>query len=453
MAPVTDNFFGRERQLREIVQGVLAQQPASFSVVGAKYVGKTRLLHYLASEEGPLLNEEMAAWRSPRFQDETRIIVVLIDCDWPEVQQDLLGYMAECLRQRVEEERIGLDWNAVDGQTSKGRRIWQIARQLSQQGYRLVLVMDNFDRVFEQQLIQQDTSDELRPLTMEMALVVATQQPLHDLDRDLAASPLFNVMTQIFMGLVDIHAARAWIDAYAERYPGILDMTDLFLELSGAHPFLLDRIGDIMSEVTQFLSPEQSFDAAHSELVRLRLAEHGRLLFATQWRKLQASPERIAAAAVQAMLARLLVGPLKATDVQRDYFAALNWLINQAVVAFSSHGYALYSPLFGEFLAEQIGDTVPVEDAMISAVELTPDLPIYQELTKTEVALLRYFQSHSGKIVSPEQLLADVWQRPDASPRRVQEAIRRLRLQLEEAEPPVGVIENERGRGYRFMPA
>jgi len=35
----------------------------------------------------------------------------------------------------------------------------------------------------------------------------------------------------------------------------------------------------------------------------------------------------------------------------------------------------------------------------------------------------------------------------------VQEAIRRLRLQLEQASQPVGVIENERGKGYRFVPA
>lgn len=452
MAPVTDIFFGRERQLREIVQGVLAPQPASFSVVGTKYVGKTRLLHYLASEEGPLLNEEMADWRSPRFRDESRIVVASIDCDWPEAQQDLLAFMAEHLRKGVEAERINLDWDAVSGQSSKGRRIWQIARQLSQLGYRLVLVMDNLDRVFENQLIQQDTSDELRPLTMEMALVVATQQPLHDLDRDLAASPLFNVMSQIFLGLVDADAARTWIGAYAEQYPGIVDMTDLLLKLTGSHPFLLDRIGDIISEVSQFLPPDQQIDNTHSELFRLRLAEHGRLLFTTQWRKLQAPPPRIAEAAVQALLARLLNGHLKAADVQRDYFAALNWLINQAVVAFGSQGYQIYSPLFVEYLAAQMGESIAAETAMMPAVESVPDLPIYQQLTKTEVSLLRYFQIHSRTIVSPEQLLADVWQRPDASPRRVQEAIRRLRLQLAEADPPVGDIENERGRGYRFIP-
>lgn len=445
-------FFGRERQLREIVQGVLGAQPASFSIIGAKYVGKTHLLHYLTSDEGPLLNEELVGWRPIRFQDETRIIVTFIDCDWPEARQDLLGFFAEHLRRRIEREQIGIDEGAVDSQTSRGRQIWQIARQLSQMGYRLVVVLDNFDRVFEDQLIQRDASDELRPLTLEMALVVATQQPLHDLDRELAASPLFNIMTQIFMGLVEADAAREWIHAYAEQFPSVTSMSDLLLELTGAHPFLLQRIGDIMAEVQQYLPSGQTIDASYSELVRLRLAEHGRLLFTTQWRKLQAPPPRIPGEAVQIVLARLAQGPLNAAELPREQFATLNWLINQAVVAFGDGGYQLYSPLFTEYLTARL--ETPQEERVEGAQtpEGLPDLPIYQQLTKTEEALLRYFQSRSNRIVSSEQLLADVWQRPDASPRRVQEAIRRLRIQLDGADPPVGVIENERGRGYRFIP-
>jgi DNA-binding response OmpR family regulator len=69
-----------------------------------------------------------------------------------------------------------------------------------------------------------------------------------------------------------------------------------------------------------------------------------------------------------------------------------------------------------------------------------------------EASLLRYLHNHSQMVVSTEQLLADVWKRPDASTRRVQEAIRRLRLQLERQSPPIGEIRNERGRGYRFVP-
>ena len=37
-------FYGRDRVIFEIVQGVLAPQPQSFSVVGPKFIGKTHLL-------------------------------------------------------------------------------------------------------------------------------------------------------------------------------------------------------------------------------------------------------------------------------------------------------------------------------------------------------------------------------------------------------------------------
>ncbi len=75
------------------------------------------------------------------------------------------------------------------------------------------------------------------------------------------------------------------------------------------------------------------------------------------------------------------------------------------------------------------------------------------QFTKIEASLLRYFQAHQNETIPPEQLLTDVWKRPTSTNRRVQEAIRRLRLQLETMTPPLGVIENDRGRGYRFIPA
>ncbi|MEZ4555024.1 MAG: helix-turn-helix domain-containing protein [Caldilineaceae bacterium] len=153
------------------------------------------------------------------------------------------------------------------------------------------------------------------------------------------------------------------------------------------------------------------------------------------------------------MLTQLVAGPLSPAKVERAQMSTLNWLINQAVVSFGPQGYKLYSPLFAEFIAPRL---LPAqEQAPRPVTPGTPleDLPIYTELTKTEEALLRYFRARANTIISPEQLLADVWNRPDASPRRVQEAIRRLRLQLAEARPPVGNIENERGRGYRFVPS
>lgn len=452
-----DRFYGRRRVLQEIVGGVLATpQPASFSLVGSKLAGKTRLLDYLASSQGPLLNDEASDERPYSFQESGRVVVLKIDCDWQDAQADLLQHVAARLENQLREvERIQLAWDQVEAQPGASRRIWQMARQLNEMGYRLVVLMDNFDTVFENQLLTPDSVDELRPLTREMALVVATEQPLHDLDRELAASPLFNVMTQLFIGLLEPDAAQAWLADYAARFPGIAPATGELLVLTGYHPFLLLRVGDILSEVQLMLAPGQPLSADHLPLIQLRLAEHGRLLFVTFWRTVQDPPRRIDRRILLALIKQLLNANLALNQVAREHIPTLNWLINQGMVNYGEQGYNFFSPLFAEFLAYRMGGDGIVPAPARAAGQDVPafDQAIYAELTKTEAALLRYFQRRANQVVSPEQLLADVWKRPDASPRRVQEAIRRLRLQLEEVVPPIGSIENERGQGYRFVPA
>ncbi len=466
-----DQFFGRERLVREIVTGVLAPgQPASFSLVGSKLVGKSKLLSYLAAPDGPLLGDSWEQWRPYRYQEGDRVVVVMVDCDWQEAQDDLLGHVADRVESHVRNERIKLDWSAVEQQPGASRRLWQIAHQLTQMDYRLVLLMDNFDTVFENQLLTPEMVDELRPLTREMALVVATEQPLHDLDRELAASPLFNVMTQLFLGILEPDAARRWLEAYGETYPAVDAILDDLLRLTGSHPFLILRMGDILAEVQLVLPPGQELGPEHLPLIRLRLAEHGRLLFVTQWRKLQNPPPRIAAPILRSLLERLVAHDLAFDQVSREEIPTLNWLINQAMVICDAKGYALFSPVFTEFLANRMATVTQPVGAPLTTPQppapspppharqpsppvLPPDAPIYDQLTKIEGILLRYFQAHANEVISSEQLLAEVWKRPDASVRRVQEAIRRLRLQLDEVSPPVGTIVNERGQGYRFVPA
>ena len=117
---------------------------------------------------------------------------------------------------------------------------------------------------------------------MEMALLVATELPLHDLDRELAASPLFNVMTQLFLGLLEPAAAQEWLAGYAADDPVVAALDDELVELTGMHPFLLRKLGDILTEVRQMFPAGASMPpSAQLPLLRLRLAEHGRLLFET----------------------------------------------------------------------------------------------------------------------------------------------------------------------------
>lgn len=451
-------FNGRERVVRELVQGVLADPPTSFSLVGSKLVGKSRLLHFLASDEGPLLGEEYADMRPYPHEDGSSVFAVRIDCGLAAAREDFMGFLYDQILAVLQREG-GMGGRAeagLDAGASASTRLMALMRQLNERGYRAVLLLDNFDRVFGS--LPLDTLNELRPLTPQAALVVATEQPLHDLDKTQAASPLFNVMTQLFIGLVETDAARRWLEEYAEKFPGIAPIVGDLLELTGTHPYLLRRMGEILQEVRQMLPADAAVQPEHLPLIRLRLAEHGRLLFETLWRRLQTPPDRVQQPVVIALVRRMLNGPITLQDISREESVALNWIINQAMVVCCGSGraigYEFFSPLLADYMSERLLAEAPEAPATSNGAASAPaEAAFLGNLTRIEATLLAYFQSHSRQVIPPEQLLRDVWKRPDATARRVQEAIRRLRIELEQATPAIGVIENDRGRGYRFVPA
>ena len=74
-------------------------------------------------------------------------------------------------------------------------------------------------------------------------------------------------------------------------------------------------------------------------------------------------------------------------------------------------------------------------------------------LTHRELDLLRALATRTGRIVSREELYAEVWRRPfRKSDRSVDVYVRRLRTKLEEAAPGWRYIHTHFGFGYRFSP-
>jgi hypothetical protein len=445
MASIKARFFGRQSLIQDLVQGVLAPfQPLDFSLVGPKMIGKSRLLKYLASLEGPLRGPDELGWRPERFQDGQNVIVGRYDCKWPAAQAHLTEFICQQLKTQLQdEEQIQLDWSQLQNAASPGQQIGQMVRQLRQQQIRVVLLLDNFDHVLQSDRMTPDMVNELRPLSHELGLVVSTESPLHDLNKTVAASPLFNVMHQHFVGLLEPAAAKAWIEAYEERFSLSEPVRQELLELAGSHPFLLARVNDLLTEMQPLLSEGEVIGPDRLPLIRLRLAEHGRPLFEMNWRKLNEAQGQMAWPLVE----QLTQAPIPIGQIPAEQTGALNWLINQALVTYKENSYTLFSPLLRKFLIEGMGLEQPALLALpVSAAE------IFENLTPKEAELLRYFQAHSGVVISIEELLAEVWNQPEASPRRVQEAIRRLRNSLSQQSRTVGAIENERGLGYRFVP-
>ncbi|HRV94535.1 MAG TPA: winged helix-turn-helix domain-containing protein [Anaerolineae bacterium] len=450
MESIKARFFGRKTIIADLVPGLLApSQPLDFSLVGPKLIGKSRLLKYLADETGPLHGPDPYGWRPERFRGGHNIIVGHYDCDWPAAKAHLTEFISQRLAAQLQEEghrHFDLDWERINSATSPGQRIGQMVRQLDQRQIRLVLLLDNFDHVLRSKHVTPDMVNELRPLTNELGLVVATEEALHDLNQSIAASPLFNVMHQHFVGLLEPEGAQTWIETYKELANFTPEVGSALLDMAGGHPFLLARVNDILLETQSLLPGIEVIDQEQIPLISLRLAEHGRQLFELNWHKLNEA-ERVM---VKPLVKQLIKAPILIGQLPVEQVTALNWLINQAIVSYYRNTYQIFSPLFQKFLIdkEQKGlfdDTPPV-------LVVTHSEKIYDQLTPKEAELLRYFEANSHTVISIETLLADVWNQPEASPRRVQEAIRRLRNNLAKYKPAPGVIENERGEGYRYVP-
>lgn len=74
-------------------------------------------------------------------------------------------------------------------------------------------------------------------------------------------------------------------------------------------------------------------------------------------------------------------------------------------------------------------------------------------LTPTEFRLLAVLVRHRGQVLSPEQLLDQVWQDPAGiGPDRVKFTVMRLRRKLGQAGGSGAPIEAVRGFGYRYLP-
>lgn len=451
-SPIQDRLFARA-QLQSIAEGLLALQPRNFSLIGAKFMGKTRILTHLAAPDGPLLGDDLEMRRT------YELIVVYYDCAWPDAATDLLAFLADGLRRHLQQMDAppAIDLERIRQEPEANERLRRLVVELRRAGYRPILLLDNFDTLIIGAGPEMEGKiNQLRPLTRELGLVVASERPLHEANQEMASSPLFNLLNQIFLRLIEPQEMKSVL---REVTAGGADQEVLITQLAewtGGHPFLLSRIGEILLDVDEMLPGSGRIGAPHLPLIRLRLTEdYGRLLFGELWSALQDQEDPHAAGALE-LVRRLLVDPLPLAQIQPQWARSFYWLLNKGIVRIEKDTCHIFSPLFEEDIAARLEQTVPAKvtrsPAVISQNTRSLIEEQVQQFTPQERNLLRYFLDHPGEIVSIDQLLEDVWKRPNASARRVQEGIRRLRNRMEELQFSIGEIENEWGEGYRFVP-
>ncbi len=394
------SIFARP-SLQRIVQNLCAEQPVSVSLVGGPLLGKSALLTHLENELSRAAGDGLSVLR------------------------------INCTQARPTHPPL----------------------HAPESGPRQIFLLDNFHSIAQWSAEDRRPWNEwLASAPPERGLLLASRMPVHELG--LVGGLSLPYFQQSFLGLIDGEEATRVVAASLSPFPESEALVASLVEWCGGHPFLLDRVTELLLDVAGMLPVGQGLGTVHLPLLRLRLAAaYGRLLFDRQWQAVECRNERDDNP-IAALLHQMIRRPIRFDELSPAQMEPMNWLLVQGLVGIDGQGYRLFSPLLADYLALKL-QVDPADTPVSMPSQGTVHALVEREshrFTPQEKNLLLYFLERPGAIVSVDELLAEVWQRPDGSVRRVQEGIRRLRHRLTEFNGAVGTIDNEWGQGYRHVP-
>lgn len=227
----TDEFFGREQEIGEIVSRLCAMQ--SSSVVGERRIGKSSLLYHLA--QTGWLRIDDPAYRFFYFD--------LQDARF----HTAAGFLRAILQQ------LELDAEAVGAGQSLNHNLVAFSEQIEaheRDRRRIVLCLDEFEATFKHPVeFTDDFFDHLRSQIYhrKFALVTATRTPLQELClAGKLTSPFYNVFTVIELGVFTDDEVRAFLEHYRQQALFTEEEMKLINSHLDPHPLKLQILCDFV---------------------------------------------------------------------------------------------------------------------------------------------------------------------------------------------------------------
>lgn len=329
-------FFGREHELREMAAFLGGNQ--SISLVGPRKIGKTSVLFHLLRPE----THQALGFSSGN-------LMAYLDCEvlGTSSTEEMFGQFAGELISALDEAGLPPE-PALEAATAKpGRLSFETAiRRLNQRKLRVVLILDEFERLSTNPALDVNFFNALRSAAgrYQLAFITASARPLIELTysnraQEILSSPFFNIFAPLFLGLLSEEEARHLICEPAQQtgQEFTQDMQNFLYELAGGHPLAL--------QVAAFHAYESPDDVAALEQATLReLDAH----FQYYWRNLtpleQETLRRLGEAASRAHSDTTLRGTL------RD-------LLQKCLVVQVAGAYYYPSRAWAEFVGAQSSST------------------------------------------------------------------------------------------------
>jgi hypothetical protein len=424
--PIRDrtHFFDREREVNQALSLLVNGQ--SIALIGPRRIGKTSFLFHIAD---PTVYQGILSHAH---------LFVFVDCgslaqlDQPGIFRALLEEISALLAQR------GSDAPFVDTLDDSSpitfRGFERACAKLVDQGWKPILVLDEFELMSQNPALDPEFFSGLRALASRYALVflTASRQPLLELtyaNSSALSSPFFNIFASIRLGLFSIDTARGLLHTltYQGGYAYGEGIITRLLTLAGAHPLFLQIAGYHAFELKIIASNHD-----WTELER-RFAADAREHFLYAWRILNIQEQRI--------LATLPASQ----DGDLDLLRALE---QKCLIVREAAGCDYFSSAFRDFAQSQ---AVP---GLLQAGPIAIDRRSHQvllrgqtlNLTQSQYDLLAYLIEQKGRVATNEELEEALWgERFVEDPGRLKSVIKGLRRALGN---DGARLENVRAIGY-----
>ncbi|MFZ6031267.1 MAG: protein kinase domain-containing protein [Chloroflexota bacterium] len=231
-------FYGRNAELNEIAAFLGGNQ--SVSIVGSRKIGKTSLLFHLMRPE-----------TRSRLHLGPEYLFVYLDCEvlGEGHHEEIFGQLAVEIGEALHEQGLPTEPALDEAIKNPGRLAFERAvRRLNQRGLRVVLMMDEFERLSTNPNLDVNFFNALRSAAgrYQLAFITASARPLIQLTyseraQSILSSPFFNIFAPMFLGLFSQETAYQLMDEPSRQagLPMDAQMQGFLYTFAGGHPLTL----------------------------------------------------------------------------------------------------------------------------------------------------------------------------------------------------------------------
>ena len=242
-------FFGRSRELATIFSRIDAGEPQSVSIVGERRIGKSSLLRAVLRRKERLL----------RRPDE--FVFAYLD-----LHEKVHGDTSHFFAALMEEIALRLQDSQLSKTTPSYENIRSLVARVDRTGVKLVLVLDEFEAITQNQNFTVEFFSFLRslPNNYSVSFIVSSAREIQDLchSKEVSGSPFFNIFHKLNLGSFTPEEAAQLI-AEPSRAAGyaLEPYAPAILRVGGCFPFFLQ-----LACCTFFESHNESHGQAEPDL-------------------------------------------------------------------------------------------------------------------------------------------------------------------------------------------